>query len=198
MLVTPAPGLYYRGEVGIILTCFIPTGTLMGIANIFGTIPGFLGPQVVGWFTNEEVGTVHDKKDTHGSHLSVLLSSGTEWFCRYISGLPVRHWHCGTHYHRASEATLGLYSLSSKTSYRKISWSLEAARLDVIMVVSPRNLTGASETRGVYSVRFRIGRLLTARRLKTLQGSKRGVETIHFSQFWWKIGVEIRHFPNFC
>ena len=33
--------------------------------------------------------------------------------------------------------SLGLYSLSGKTSYRKISWSLEAARLDVAMVVSP-------------------------------------------------------------
>ena len=31
---------------------------------------------------------------------------------------------------------LGLYSLSGKTSYRQISWSLEAARLDVAMVVS--------------------------------------------------------------
>ena len=51
---------------------------------------------------------------------------------------------------------------------------------------------------GGYSVRFRIGMLLTARRLETLQGSKRGVETIHFAQFWWKIGVEIRHFPHFC
>ena len=32
--------------------------------------------------------------------------------------------------------TLGLYSLSGRTSYRKISWSLEAAKLDVIMIVS--------------------------------------------------------------
>ena len=30
---------------------------------------------------------------------------------------------------------LGLYSLSGKTSYRQISWSLEAARLCVIMIV---------------------------------------------------------------
>ena len=51
--------------------------------------------------------------------------------------------------------------------------------------------------RGRYSVRFRIGMLLSARRLETLQGSKKGVETIHFAQFWWKI-VEIRHFPHFC
>ena len=38
----------------------------------------------------------------------------------------------------------GLYSLSGKTSYRQISWSLEAARLDVAMVVSLWNLTGTS------------------------------------------------------
>ena len=53
-------------------------------------------------------------------------------------------------------------------------------------------------TRGGYLVGFRIGMLSTARRLETLRGSKKGVETIHFAQFWWKIGVEIRHFPHFC
>ena len=53
-------------------------------------------------------------------------------------------------------------------------------------------------TPGGYSVRFWTGMLLTARRLETLQGSKRGVEIIHFAQFLWKIGVEIRHFPHFC
>ena len=40
--------------------------------------------------------------------------------------------------------TLGLYSLSGRTSYRTISWSLEAARLGVIMIVSLWNLTGIS------------------------------------------------------
>ena len=40
--------------------------------------------------------------------------------------------------------SLSLYSLSGKTSYRQISWSLEAARLDVAMVVSLWNLTGTS------------------------------------------------------
>ena len=30
----------------------------------------------------------------------------------------------------------GFYSLNEKTSNRQISWSLEAARLDVIMIVS--------------------------------------------------------------
>ena len=38
----------------------------------------------------------------------------------------------------------GLYSPSGETPYRQISWSLEAARLDVAMVVSLWNLTGTS------------------------------------------------------
>ena len=40
--------------------------------------------------------------------------------------------------------TLGLYSLSGKTSYRQISWSLEAARLGVIIITPLWNLTGTS------------------------------------------------------
>ena len=40
--------------------------------------------------------------------------------------------------------TQGLYSPSGKTSYRQISWNLEAARLSVIMLVSHWNLTGIS------------------------------------------------------
>ena len=38
----------------------------------------------------------------------------------------------------------GVYSLSGKTSYRQISWSLEATRLAVIMIVSLWNLTSIS------------------------------------------------------
>ena len=38
----------------------------------------------------------------------------------------------------------GLYSLSGRTSYRKISWSLDVARLDVITIVWLWNLTGIS------------------------------------------------------
>ena len=38
----------------------------------------------------------------------------------------------------------GRYSLSGKTSYRQISWNLEAVRLDVIMILSLWNLTGIS------------------------------------------------------
>ena len=38
----------------------------------------------------------------------------------------------------------GLDSRSGETSYRQISWSLEATRLDVIMIVSFLNLTSIS------------------------------------------------------
>ena len=38
----------------------------------------------------------------------------------------------------------GLYSLSGKTSYRQIAWSLEATRLDDAMIVSLWNLTGTA------------------------------------------------------
>ena len=37
---------------------------------------------------------------------------------------------------------MGLYSLNGRTSYRKISWSLDATRLDVTIIVSLWNLTG--------------------------------------------------------
>ena len=62
----------------------------------------------------------------------------------------------------------GLYSLSGKTSYRKISWSLGAARLGVIMIVSLWNLTGISAAllprclsnfRAIGKVQTRISRL---------------------------------------
>ena len=43
-----------------------------------------------------------------------------------------------------SQAMRRLYSLSGKTSYCQISWSLEDARLNVIMAVSLWNLTGIS------------------------------------------------------
>ena len=62
----------------------------------------------------------------------------------------------------------GLYSLNGKTSYRQISWSLEAARLGVIMIVSLWNLTGISAAllprcllnfRAIGKVQTRISRL---------------------------------------
>ena len=44
-------------------------------------------------------------------------------------------------------APLGLCSLSWRTSYRKISWSLEATRLNASMFVSIWNVTGTSAAR---------------------------------------------------
>ena len=63
---------------------------------------------------------------------------------------------------------LGLYSLSTKMSYRRISWSLEAVRLDVIMIVSIKNLTDISRVplpryvsnfRAIVKVKTQISRL---------------------------------------
>ena len=63
-----------------------------------------------------------------------LALSGELWnvFYQYFN----RNWPC---YKRFL-----LYSLSGKTSYHQTSWCLEAARLDVIMIVSLCNLTGIS------------------------------------------------------
>ena len=50
----------------------------------------------------------------------------------------------------------GLYSLSGKTSYHQISWSLEAARLGVIIIAPLWNLTGTSAAllpRGLSNIR---------------------------------------------
>ena len=45
---------------------------------------------------------------------------------------------------RIHKVILGLYSLSGKTSYRKISWSLEAARFGFKLIQSLWNLAGTS------------------------------------------------------
>ena len=44
-----------------------------------------------------------------------------------------------------NKTSLGLSSLSGKRPYRQISWSLEAARLDVIMIVSLWNLKASQQ-----------------------------------------------------
>ena len=63
------------------------------------------------------------------------------WWCRKILFLwSIR---VDNMYRRNVSTALGLFT-SSKTSYRKISWSLEAARLDIIMIVLLWNLTGIS------------------------------------------------------
>ena len=57
-----------------------------------------------------------------------------------LKPLSSRHGARGT---RKNEAR-GLYSLIGQTSYRKISWGFEVARLDVNMIVSFYNLTDVS------------------------------------------------------
>ena len=98
-----------------------------------------------------------------GSHL-YLYKVGHRAKCRS----------CG--YYLKIENMHGLYSLSGKTSYRHISWGLEAARLHVIMMVSLWNLTGILaavlprcllNVRAIGKVQTRISRLrgLAVRRL---------------------------------
>ena len=36
---------------------YCTVGVLMGMSNTWATIPGFLGPQVVGWLTDKHVST---------------------------------------------------------------------------------------------------------------------------------------------
>ena len=67
-------------------------------------------------------------------------------------------------------ATLGFYSLSGKTSYRQILWSLEATRLDVTMVISFWNLTGISQ-------RCCLGSCQISERLEQAKSESRGFET---------------------
>ena len=52
--------------------------------------------------------------------------------------------------------TQGLYSLSGKTSYRQISLSLEATKLDVMMIVSLWNVTGISMARVACQISERL------------------------------------------
>ena len=64
-----------------------------------------------------------------------ILSKVVDWVTR-----PEYHgcwWHDETR-------SQGLYSLSGKTSYRKISWTLEAARFEFRLFQSLWNLTGTS------------------------------------------------------
>ena len=62
-----------------------------------------------------------------------LVCLGTHWFHIYRSTAPGKRW-----------CILGLYSLSGKTCYRQITWIFEAARFDVMLIVSLGNLIGTS------------------------------------------------------
>ena len=64
----------------------------------------------------------------------------------------------------------GLYSLSRRPSYRKISWSLEATRFDVIMIVPLCNLTTSRQ-------RCWRGACLMSERLEKFKPESRGFET---------------------
>ena len=74
-----------------------------------------------------------------------------------------------------SEMTLGLCSLNGKTSYRKISWSLEAARFEFKLFQSLWNLAGTSAAAcqiserydhwNIQSLGFETSRDLAVRRL---------------------------------
>ena len=70
-------------------------------------------------------------------------------FCywhRRIYQYPPRliDWRWDNHCLDAGETIQGLHSLNGKMPCLQISWSLEATRLDVIMIVSLWNLTGIS------------------------------------------------------
>ena len=68
-------------------------------------------------------------------HISITQQNTAKTMCVLQGIYCVSDEICQTH---------GLYSLSGRTSCRKISWSLEAARLDIIMIISLLNLTGIS------------------------------------------------------
>ena len=103
-------------------------------------------------------------------HLKCLLSfSDYQWFQRsFVDQKASFKMTDKVPQHLCHNGYQGLYSLSGKTSYRQISWSLEAARLDVAMVVSLWNLTGTSAAllprylpnfRAIGKVQTRISRL---------------------------------------
>ena len=63
-----------------------------------------------------------------------------------------------------------LYSLNGKTPYRQISQSLEAARLDVIMIISLWNLTGIWTARGACQISERL--VKSKRKSRNLETSR--------------------------
>ena len=63
--------------------------------------------------------------------------------CIFSNYITIARCELESHYYTA---VLGLYSLSGKTSYRKILWSLEAARFGFKLFQSLWNLAGTSAT----------------------------------------------------
>ena len=94
---------------------------------------------------------------------------------------------------------LDFYSLSGKTSYLQISWNLEAAGLEVIMIVSPWNLTGISAALSIAevpvkfkgdwkSLNVNLAALKTSQDLKVRDPSAEWIEALncHWQEFlYW-------------
>ena len=114
-------------------------------------------------------------------------------------------------YDSICEWSLGLYSLSGKTSYRKISWSLEAARFEFKLFQSLWNLAGTSAAllprclsnfRAILPLQHPISRLRDFTRFggKTsyrLVNRGPGAEaTILTHVYWWNIVSGVPKFVN--
>ena len=97
---------------------------------------------------------------------------GQVWQCHVYVANNFRKQQWSPQWIAMSSASLGLYSLSGKTSYRKISWSLEAAnRSEIWQVPRQRCCRGACQISERYdhcniqSRGFETSRDLTVRRL---------------------------------
>ena len=135
-------------------------------ALMFSLICGWIN----GWVNKCKAGDLR----CHRAHYGVIVMSLWAGLPLHEAGRPWcepdQWWICVVmaYWYRHIIRALGLYSLSGKTSYRKISWSLGAARLGVIIIVSPWNLTGISAAllprclsnfRAIGKVQTRISRL---------------------------------------
>ena len=99
--------------------------------------------------------------NTFSSEKMAIFWFGVHWI--YLPSGAGPQWRQGDHQRYGIYPTLpeysglqGLYSLSGKTSYRQISWSLEAARLDVAMVVSLWQAPRQQHCRGTCQISERL------------------------------------------
>ena len=77
----------------------------------------------------------------------------------------IQHWFQGDVFVILLHAiNLGLYSLSGQMSFPQISLSLEAGRLEVLMIVSLSNSTGISACRGTCQISERLEKSKTEAR----------------------------------
>ena len=98
------------------------------------------------WDSGQLASKVSRGKVCDISHINTLFGVGIISSPRSLCGLYVHAFQgCFACTEKVThEATQGLYSLSGKTSYRKISWSLEAARFGFKLFQSLWNLAGTS------------------------------------------------------